>query len=158
MTETVAICGLFCESCGIYIATKEQNEVELERIATMMKTTKDEIQCNGCRSTVLSPHCRDCDIKKCAISHDVINCESCNSFPCDKLEVFQKQMPHRTELFESANYRKINGIQQWIIKMRKDYACESCEYINSPYYLKCKKCGNDPANNFVKRNQSLFKK
>lgn len=158
MNETSAICGLFCESCGIFIATKEQNEAELERIATMMKTKKEEIKCNGCRSRVLSPHCRDCDFKKCSSEHNVINCEDCTHYPCDKLKGFQKQMPHRAELFESAHYRKDNGIHKWTIKMKKNYSCESCGYMNSPYYVKCKKCGNDPANNFVKRNKSLFMK
>ncbi len=158
MNETSAICGLFCESCGIFIATKEQNESELERIAAMMKTTKEEIKCAGCRSTVLSHHCRDCEFKKCSKDNNVDNCEDCEKHPCEKLRHFQKQLPHRAELFESAKYRKDNGLDSWIVKMTKDYSCESCGYINSPYYGTCKKCGHAPANNFVKRNSSLFKK
>lgn len=158
MKETVAICGLFCESCGIYIATQERNDAELERIAYMMKTNKEEIKCNGCRSTVLSPHCRECEFKRCTKEQNVLNCEDCSKYPCDTLKIFQKQMPHRAELFESANYRKANGIDKWISKMNKDYECKACGYINSPYYGSCKKCGNDPANDFINRNKSFFKK
>jgi uncharacterized OB-fold protein len=67
-------------------------------------------------------------------------------------------MPHRAELFESAVYRKDNGLERWTARMKQDYSCESCGSINSPYYLVCKKCGNDPANNFIKRNKPLFVK
>lgn len=158
MNDTIAICGLFCESCGIYIATKEHNEVELERIANMMKTTKEEIMCNGCRSSVLSPHCRNCNFRDCSREHNVDNCEDCTMFPCDKLKSFQTQMPHRAELFDSAIFRTRNGTKKWVEKMKKDYSCESCGYINSPYYGKCKKCGQYPANAFLKRNESLFSK
>jgi hypothetical protein len=158
MHETSAICGLFCESCGIFIATAERNEAELERLAAMMKTTKEEIRCLGCRSAVLSPHCRDCEFKKCASLYNATNCEDCESYPCDRLSAFQKQMPHRAELFESARYRKANGLEKWVLKMKKDYSCESCGYLNSPYYVTCKKCGNYPANDFVRHNASLFRK
>ncbi len=34
----------------------------------------------------------------------------------------------------------------------------SCGNINSPYYITCKKCGNNPGNDFIKRNISLLKR
>ena len=158
MNESTACCGLFCESCGVYIATKKNNDIELERIAKMMGTTKDEIRCEGCRSSVLSPHCRNCEYRTCADNKRIENCEQCGEFPCDALKSFQKQMPHRAELFESAGFRRDNGIVAWRDKMKRDYSCESCGAINSPYYTKCAKCGNEPANDFRERNISLFRK
>ncbi len=156
--DTVAFCGLFCESCGVYIATMKNDENELERIAQMMKTSKEEIPCKGCKSKVLSPHCRICEFRSCAENRQLSNCEECKDFPCEKLTEFQKQLPHRKELFESALYRKKNGINQWLKKMKEDYSCEKCGTINSPYYITCKNCGNNPGNSFIKRNISLFKK
>ncbi len=158
MKNSVAFCGLFCESCGVYIATKNNDEKELERIAKMMKTTKEEILCKGCRSDVLSPHCRNCEYKKCAKEKGLLNCEECTDFPCNQLRDFQKQMPHRAELFESATFRKEKGINQWLSKMEEDYSCETCGTINSPYYIVCKKCGNNPGNKFIRRNISFLKK
>jgi len=156
--DTVAFCGLFCESCGVYIATKNHDEADLERIALRMKTTKEEIRCEGCLSAVLSPHCRECALKACARSKSLQNCELCGDFPCAKLRDFQAQLPHRAELFESANYRKVQGVESWMRKMTEDYSCADCGAINSPYYVSCKKCGKEPANPFVGRHMSLFKK
>lgn len=158
MKDTIAVCGLFCESCGVYIATQNNNEKELERIATMMKTTREEIRCNGCRSEVLSPHCRKCEFRSCTQNKNIPNCEDCQTYPCEAIMEFQKKAPHRAELFESAAFRKKNGIQKWLDKMHADYTCATCGTINSPYYITCKKCGNDPGNDFTKRNISLFRK
>ena len=153
---TVACCGLFCESCGVYIATKADDRAALEGIAQRMKTTSEEIRCLGCRSNTLSPHCRECNFKLCADAKGVANCEDCDSFPCPDLADFQKLLPHRAELFESAAYRKANGIRAWTSKMIEDYSCTECGTVNSPYYIKCKNCGNDPGNPFIARNRSLF--
>ncbi|HNX57818.1 MAG TPA: DUF3795 domain-containing protein [Spirochaetota bacterium] len=158
INESTACCGLFCESCGVYIATRNNDDKELERIAKLMNTTKDEVICKGCRSSVLSPHCRNCEYRSCATDKHVDNCEQCNEFPCDALKLFQKQMPHRAELFESAGYRRDNGIDAWSEKMRRDFSCASCGTINSPYYTACAHCGNEPANDFRKRNIALFRK
>jgi hypothetical protein len=158
MKDTVAFCGLFCESCGVYIATEKKDNVELSRIANTLQATLDEIPCKGCRSSVLSPHCRNCDFRACAQKKNYENCEECFEFPCDMLKEFQSKAPHRIELFESALYRKGNGIIPWIEKMKEDYACKSCGTINSPYYISCKKCGENPGNNFIKRNIAKFKK
>jgi Protein of unknown function (DUF3795) len=156
--DTVAYCGLFCESCGIYIATKKNDGPELERLAQIMKTTKDKIRCEGCRSSVLSPHCRECGFTACAKTRGADNCEQCGEFPCVKLREFQAQLPHRAELFESAAYRKAHGVEKWLRKMTEDYSCADCGAINSPYYVSCKKCGKEPANPFVGRHLGLFKK
>jgi len=156
--NTVAYCGLFCESCGVYIATINNDQEELERIATMMKTTKEEIVCKGCRSDTLSRHCRNCFFKQCARNKKIDFCEECKEFPCVKLIEFQKEMPHRAELFESARYRKENGLQKWLKKMEHDYSCPVCGYINSPYYKKCKNCNAEFGNIFVRRNLDLLRK
>lgn len=158
MKDSVAYCGLFCESCGVYIATQNKDDKELERIAQKMKTKKEDIPCEGCRSKVLSLHCRSCKYREYAQNKEIDNCEECHDFPCDELREFQGQMPHRAELFESARFRKEKGVTQWLEKMKEDYSCESCGFINSPYYIICKKCGNDPGNKFIRRNISLLKK
>jgi len=87
---------------------------------------------------------------------NIANCEDCESFPCAPLVEFQKQAPHRAELFESAEYRKKSGIDAWLAKMRADYACPKCGNVNSPYYGKCRKCGENPGNDFIRRNGTLF--
>jgi hypothetical protein len=47
-TNLVAHCGLFCQSCSVYIAS-QFDEAALELIAAKLNTTKEEMYCNGCR-------------------------------------------------------------------------------------------------------------
>lgn len=156
--DTVACCGLFCESCGVYIATANNDVVELTRMALMMKVDPKEMPCAGCRSDTLSPHCRECEFRECAAAKKIGNCEDCDGFPCEKLRAFKLKMPHRAELFESAGFRKERGVDEWRKKMAEDYSCGRCGTLNSPYYAACKACGNEPANPFAARNRALFGK
>lgn len=156
MEETTAYCGLYCGSCGIYIATMKDDADELARIALKMKTTAEEIKCRGCRSSVLSPHCRSCGFRSCARGKSADACERCPEFPCERLREFQRQAPHRAELFESARYRGERGFEAWLEKMKADYSCAACGTLNSPYYARCPECGRAPANPFVERNSGLF--
>jgi ribosomal protein L40E len=156
MKDSVAYCGLFCESCGVLIATRGNDESELSRIAAKMNTTKEEVRCRGCRSSVLSPHCRNCEFRDCAKEKRIEGCEQCADFPCEALREFQKKAPHRVELFESARYRKDKGVEEWLEKMKDDYSCAECGAMNSPYYARCRACGAKPGNRFVARNVALF--
>lgn len=150
--ETVACCGLYCESCGVYIATMKDDVADLARIAARMGTTAEEMRCEGCRSATLSPHCRDCGIRACADGKGIDFCEACAEFPCARLEEFRAQAPHRAEIFESARYRKSRGLKAWEALMVSDYSCESCGSLNSPYYAACAKCGRTPPNRFAARH------
>lgn len=156
--DVVAHCGLYCKSCSVYIASQNNDIQALEFLAKKMNTTKEEMYCDGCRSKRLSIHCRNCDFRNCTSENEVENCEDCNSFPCEKLKDFQTKMPHRIELFESAIYRKQAGLDRWFEKMNSDYACKVCGSLNSPYFMKCKKCNNIPGNNYIERNLEKIKK
>jgi hypothetical protein len=155
--DLVASCGLFCKSCSVYIAS-QSDENALEIIAKKLNTTKEEMYCNGCRSDRTSLHCRNCEFRNCVHEKGINNCEDCDSFPCETLREFQTKMPHRIELFESSQYRKNCGLTKWLEKMEDDYACQRCKTINSPYYIKCKQCGNLPGNRFIARNLEAIKK
>lgn len=155
--ELVAHCGLYCGSCGVYLATRSGGE-ELEQLAQRFGLAPEEMRCEGCSSDVLFTHCRSCEFRDCTAGKGIENCEDCAEWPCEKLKNFQTQMPHRAELFESAAYRKENGLDAWAEKMKADYSCQSCGAINSPYYVKCKQCGNMPGNDFIGRNLELIEK
>jgi Ni,Fe-hydrogenase III small subunit len=96
--KTIAYCGLACESCPIHLATLEKDDsvkanmrIEIaEQLARIYKTTpKPEIitDCDGCKATGgrLFTGCIDCEIRKCAIVKQVINCAYCGEYACDKL-------------------------------------------------------------------------
>lgn len=155
--STSAYCGLFCETCSVYIFS-QTDENALEALASKFGMTKEEMRCNGCRSDKLSSYCQKCLFTPCALEKGILNCEDCAEFPCDKLKEFQKQMPHRAELFESAECRKSLGIDKWKEKITSDYSCEKCGNVNSPYFVKCAKCGNVPSSPFFERHSAEIKK
>ena len=154
---TSAYCGLFCESCAVYIASKTSKN-DLAVLAEKMNTTVEEMHCEGCKSDRLSPHCRSCFFKSCAREKGLEYCEDCSDFPCQKLMEFKEQFPHRNELLVSAKYRKENGIEKWVEKMKNDYSCPNCGTINSPYYYRCKNCGSIPSSQYFIRNADSIKK
>ena len=154
--EKFAYCGLYCYACGVYIATKE-DPARLKILAEMMNKTEEEIRCNGCRSDKLSFYCMTCILKTCAISKGLNFCSECTEYPCNNLKEFQEKMPHRAELFQSLDYLKNNSVEKWEEKMKNDFSCPQCGVINSPYYLKCRKCDTLPGNKFIERNLAKIK-
>jgi hypothetical protein len=154
--ESVAYCGLFCESCGVYIATKAGDMAELGRMAQKMCVAAEDMACDGCRSERRSAHCRECALRDCAGEMGIVGCEHCEDFPCAELREFQAKLPHRAELFEAAELRKAIGLDAWMAKMAQDYSCPACGKLNSPYYPACPSCGASPANPFSARHASLF--
>jgi len=98
--KLAAVCGLFCASCSVYIGSTEDPQ-RLERVAKKMGATLEEMKCHGCRSEIVSAHCRECALVRCAQEKAIDYCHECSTYPCEQLKTFQKQMPHRRDLFES---------------------------------------------------------
>ena len=156
--KTSAYCGLFCDACAVFIASKKHDVDALNLIARKMGTTAEEMVCYGCRSDRLSSYCRACEFKRCASEKQIDFCSQCQEYPCAKLKEFQVKMPHRAELFESLDYLKTHGLTEWRKKMEEDYACHACQTMNSAYSIACKNCGRMPANGFVERHLEKIKK
>lgn len=149
--QVQAYCGLHCEGCSVYVAS-HFNKERLKVIAAKMNVTVDEMYCDGCRAEVVAKHCRSCEIKACAIEKDIDSCAYCKAMPCDILKEFRCKMPHRAEIIESLEYLKLHGEDEWEVKMHEDLECGICGNMNSPYYIRCRVCGNVPANMFTNRH------
>ncbi len=154
--ETYAYCGLYCQACSVYIATQDGGKM-LEALAEKLNQSVEDTRCFGCRSERVSKHCAKCSFKSCADEKNTQFCSQCGEYPCNQLKEFQTKMPHRAELFESLDYIKQKGIATWVEKMKSDFSCPSCGTINSPYLLKCRKCGSLPCNPFTARNGEKVK-
>lgn len=146
--ERMAYCGLYCDACSVYIAS-QFNKERLQVIAGKMNVPVEEMHCNGCKSDIISKHCKTCNIKACCTEKGFQSCAECADVPCDILKEFQPKMPHRAELFESLAYLAEHGQEEWFARMHADLGCAECGTINSPYYIKCRECGHMPANRFV---------
>ena len=106
MTERIAYCGLICETCPIYLATREDNaEVQAELRAEIVQFSRDQYSlnfrleditdCDGCRSNGgrLFSACKACPIRNCARERGMENCAHCADYACANLEAFFKTDP-----------------------------------------------------------------
>ena len=101
MEEMISYCGLVCQTCQIYLATREQNEEKRHKmrvdIAQQIKKhygqeckPGDVTDCDGCKTETarLYSGCKKCPIRKCARERGVENCAHCDEYVCEKLEKF----------------------------------------------------------------------
>ncbi|MFO7656273.1 MAG: DUF3795 domain-containing protein [Bacteroidales bacterium] len=159
--QTAAVCGLLCKSCGIYIATLENNTALLKGIAERLHIPFEQVRCNGCRSNLLSAHCKTCYFRECSEKKEIGFCSDCNEYPCLHLKDFQTKMPHRVELFQSLDRIKEVGWEKWYVENIARHSCTKCNALNGWYDFTCRSCGNKPSSRFVADNLevlSRFKK
>jgi hypothetical protein len=100
MDEIIAYCGLICEKCAIYLATREEDpkkkhELRAEIARIIKEIYKEQIKaedvtdCDGCRieGGRLFTGCQKCEIRKCARYNAIENCAHCDEYVCEKLKV-----------------------------------------------------------------------
>src|SRR4030042_6202854 len=105
-TERLGYCGLTCQNCPIYQATRVQNKAEQERMRTeimricreeygLIYNLKDITDCDGCwtENGNLFSACRNCKIRNCAGEREYENCACCPEYPCNNLEEFYSKDP-----------------------------------------------------------------
>lgn len=112
MSEIISYCGLTCQNCPIFLATRETNRAKKENIIyniiNMCKEHygikyryEDINDCDGCKSKNdrLFFGCKNCKIRKCAIERNIDNCAYCDEYPCEQLsEIFKTDPGAKTRL------------------------------------------------------------
>lgn len=106
MGEMIAYCGLVCQTCPIYLATRVESQEEREKMRVeiaqlcreqygMAYEPKDITDCDGCRTNEgrLFSACKDCAIRKCARQRGLESCASCDEYVCERLEAFFASEP-----------------------------------------------------------------
>ncbi len=101
MNEIVAYCGLVCQGCPIYWATRETDEEKREKMRTEIARIcneqygsafkpEDITDCDGCRTKNgrLFSGSEKCEIRKCARQKGLENCAYCSEYVCEKLQQF----------------------------------------------------------------------
>ena len=112
MEDNVSYCGLVCETCPIYLATREQDPKKKQEmrvdIAQQIKehygqeTGPEEVgDCNGCKAETESMYCAGCEIRTCAAEKGVENCAHCDEYACDKLQDFFTSDPQAKERLDA---------------------------------------------------------
>ena len=97
MNEMIAYCGLVCQGCAIYLATREKDQGKRDKmridIAREIKKhygegckPEDVADCEGCKAENARLFCGgDCQIRKCAMDKGLENCAYCSEYACEEL-------------------------------------------------------------------------
>ena len=86
MSDMIAFCGLDCEKCDAYIATKNDDQALREKTAKLWSELNhvtilpEHINCEGCRSDgIKTVYCDSlCPIRQCALKTGVATCGHCS--------------------------------------------------------------------------------
>ncbi len=101
MPQLTAYCGLVCDTCPIYLATRQENPKEQVRMRAEIArfcnekygttyAAADINDCDGCRTAGgrLFFGCHDCKIRQCAMRKGLENCARCSDYVCEPLGKF----------------------------------------------------------------------
>lgn len=97
----IAYCGLSCEQCEAFIATKNNDNALRSAVAEKwaklnnVPIKPEHINCTGCKSEgVKTYYCdRLCEIRKCATGKSVATCAECPEYYCASLAKIFKSAP-----------------------------------------------------------------
>jgi hypothetical protein len=101
MAGMIAFCGLDCGVCPAYEATQNNDDEGRKKVAETWSSQygvdvkAEEINCDGCTSST-GPHfkyCNVCEIRKCGLERDLVNCAHCGDYACQKLGKFFEMAP-----------------------------------------------------------------
>jgi len=126
MGGIIAYCGLVCNKCPAFIATRKNDEAGKRKIAEAwsgqfgLEFKSKDINCDGCFSPSdrLSGFClKICEVRPCARAKKVKNCAHCDQYACEKLETFFARAP------EAKN--TLDKIRKDIQKIKSQRVCET---------------------------------
>jgi hypothetical protein len=88
--DFLAPCGVYCETCRIYRATRDNDHELIKKlldayegkISGLEKISEEDGQCEGCLSEDVSIFCRECSVKDCTREKGYSGCHECDDFPC----------------------------------------------------------------------------
>ncbi len=137
-------CGLYCGACEVLKANRNGT---LETTARKWKMKAADLACHGCKSTVLSVYCRNCDIKNCARRMKVGHCVDCAKFPCERIIALNNdQSPHHSIVLKNLKEIGDVGASAWLRRQDRRWRCKNCGERFSWYAKRCGECGSSVYN------------
>jgi len=136
--ELLAPCGLYCGVCGVYLASRDNNQKLKEKLANAYGVTPEQIDCNGCLSDNKFVYCQACDIRACVNEKDFEGCHQCIDFPCKLIDDFPVPVGKKV-ILRSVPDRKELGTEKWVEAEEKRYSCSHC---NEQLFRGARRCGS----------------
>lgn len=101
MAKMIAYCGVSCSECPAYLAyANDDDELRAKTASQWSKMFEarfkpQDINCVGCLETTGPQigNCTRCEIRRCAMDHNLVNCAYCPDYPCQKLTEFFEMYP-----------------------------------------------------------------
>lgn len=148
--DLMAPCGLHCGTCGIYIATRDNDEKFRSIMAKIFGTSPEETECLGCMQAdppgKLFSHCKTCEIIACVERKNYYSCHQCNEWPCGLinkfpnpigLRVIKRSIPIWRAKAEELGDEQ--GSVEWARIECRRYHCSSC---GTPLFRGAQRCRN----------------
>ncbi len=123
--ELLAPCSMYCGVCGVYMASRDNNQKLKEKLAKAYGVTPEQIACKGCLSTEKFVYCQKCDIRTCVMEKNYQGCHECNEFPCKIIDDFPVPVGKKVML-RSVPDRKKLGSKKWVEQEENRYICPHC--------------------------------
>jgi hypothetical protein len=136
-TDLMAPCGLYCGACGVYIATRDDNDKFKAILGKLYGTKPEETACLGCMQPdppkLMYGYCKICNIRECVVSRGFYSCHQCTEWPCDRINnfgfatgirVMKRAIPvWRAKVAEQGDRE---GSAEWARSECERYHCPSC--------------------------------
>jgi len=154
--DLMAPCGLYCGTCGVYIATRDKNEKFKTVMGGLYGTKPEETECCGCMQPdppeKLYLYCQHCELRNCIREKGYYSCHQCDQWPCDLVEKFglatgRRVMKRAIPLWgeKVAAHGDDQGSVEWARAECERYHCPDC---GNPLFRgaqRCRACGKDVA-------------
>jgi len=148
----MAPCGLYCGVCGVYIATRDDNDRFRAVLGRLYGTPPEETRCRGCMQAdppqILYTYCRSCRIRECGHGRDFTSCHQCEDWPCSLINDFplatgRRVMMRSIPLWREkvARHGEERGSVEWARAECERYHCPSCGEPLFRGAQKCRACG-----------------
>ncbi len=143
--QLVGVCGIYCGACMIYRAYKDQDQALIQNL-TNMGLSRENIQCEGCTSGLVSPSCVKCNFRDCANGKGISSCSNCNEMPCQALRELSTErarkdnLPHLMLCPANLTTLKQEGVEHWLLQQNRRWSCKSCGKKLHWYSDACPNC------------------
>ncbi len=151
--DLISPCGLYCGTCAIYIAHRDNNQKFKERLVNLFKGevpgkgklpgsenhSVEDMQCRGCLSDEPFRYCRQCEVKDCASKKGYTGCHQCDEFPCRHIENFPMTVGKKVILRVIPYWREV-GAEKCFQDEEARYTCPECGNKVFRGAVKCNEC------------------
>jgi len=133
-------CGIYCGACENVDAKKRGQLAELAKRA---EKPVEQLDCDGCKSEVITQCCVNCKIRACAVERGYETCVECAECPCGHFEPFKKGdfYPLYVLMMNNLKTTKRTGLDAWLKERKKRWSCADCGTPFWWYQKTCDDCG-----------------